>query len=726
MNLDLSKFKKIESDDKCTVLAHPSGHKIKIAHKGISPEIKKQIESLPMNMAKGGMAKYAQKFDPNMKGSSGSKPSKSSNKMPGSPTEAKNAFTEPDAMGTSIPKQFLQEELHDKHFPDVVVSALNKTAPPFGPLGSSPKQHYPPCINPSCKSYGRSHPNCRCYGGISEHTGSGEAGHFAEGGEVEKEYYCDNNRPHFKNCEYYAGGGEVKGVHKSYYDDGEGGESKVGALARNIDLGKQRKENAIKEHHRVLGEMKSMPDPKIKKLAGGGGVESDADKLEKAAQEINAESQNPTGPDNDNQEQMSSQQPAQQDQLNPNPEMASNEAAVSQAPVEDDSPVIQGQAQDVPDQVVKQANIAQNTHSILANESQQVQQDLNNGHIAPKTYSDLFANKSVPGKIGTLFGLLFSGMGSGLTHQPNMLMQMMDNEINRDLDAQQKSVSNKQTFMQIANQTLKNQAETTGLNINNQVNRRALAWSYAARNTLHDQVAEALKLPEGPQRQQRLQALAILSQGIDKKEADMFSQAGLAQALQESAFGNQSQGGQPNTMLMKSSLLGQPMKEMGEDIEQKTIPGIHGLAQRPIPQSQREQVQSMNVLDNKAKDLIDYAKAHEGSWNPKTRAIAQQKANEMVGFYSSSLGTSMTEGTRTWLDDQIAKKNPTSAIAQELYGSNARLKEIQDSNKMRQNTLLGSLGFNPKQSSSGGTNSPGPQSKSGRPMIQKNGKWYYR
>src|ERR1700677_1846789 len=64
-------------------------------------------------------------------------------------------------------------------------------------------------------------------------------------------------------------GGEIKGVNKSYYDDGQGGESTVGALARNIDLGKGRKENAVKEHHKVLGEMQTIK-PKLKGLAEGG------------------------------------------------------------------------------------------------------------------------------------------------------------------------------------------------------------------------------------------------------------------------------------------------------------------------------------------------------------------------------------------------------------------------------------------------------------------------
>ncbi len=50
--------------------------------------------------------------------------------------------------------------------------------------------NYPPCKNPNCKSYGKPHPNCRCY---------------AKGGSVSQ--YCFG--PHKSGCEYYADGGEV-------------------------------------------------------------------------------------------------------------------------------------------------------------------------------------------------------------------------------------------------------------------------------------------------------------------------------------------------------------------------------------------------------------------------------------------------------------------------------------------------------------------------------------
>lgn len=54
--------------------------------------------------------------------------------------------------------------------------------------------HHLPCLNPQCKSHGKPHPNCRCYG-------------MSEGGEVG--HYCSEERPHEEGCEYFAGGGEV-------------------------------------------------------------------------------------------------------------------------------------------------------------------------------------------------------------------------------------------------------------------------------------------------------------------------------------------------------------------------------------------------------------------------------------------------------------------------------------------------------------------------------------
>lgn len=59
---------------------------------------------------------------------------------------------------------------------------------------------WPPCINPSCKSYGRPHPNCMCYPGHAE-----ENSEYAKGGEV-----CSSGHGHIEQCEHFASGGEIE------------------------------------------------------------------------------------------------------------------------------------------------------------------------------------------------------------------------------------------------------------------------------------------------------------------------------------------------------------------------------------------------------------------------------------------------------------------------------------------------------------------------------------
>lgn len=85
----------------------------------------------------------------------------------------------------------------------------------------------------------------------------------------------------------------------------------------------------------------------------------------------------------------------------------------------------------------------------FSDQSAHFDNDVMQGHITPKTYQSLFNNESTPGKIGTLFGLLASGLGSGLAHQQNAVLGMMDQEIQRDLDAQKSSASNVQNYYRL-------------------------------------------------------------------------------------------------------------------------------------------------------------------------------------------------------------------------------------------------------------------------------------
>lgn len=72
----------------------------------------------------------------------------------------------------------------------------------------------------------------------------------------------------------YGKGGEVKGVHKPAFEEDFLGESEAGQHTRNMDLRSSEKEKAKNKHHQVLGEMKAMPNPKLKGLSRGGQVYS--------------------------------------------------------------------------------------------------------------------------------------------------------------------------------------------------------------------------------------------------------------------------------------------------------------------------------------------------------------------------------------------------------------------------------------------------------------------
>lgn len=606
MNIDFSSFRKIEDGDKHAVLEHPSGHHLKIAKKGLSEQLRKQLDELPTSLAKGGYAKFSQKFDPNM-GSKASKPSKSSTTMPGNQAAASKAFTEPDDMGTNIPKTSLKQAMTDHQYPDVVVNSLNRKAPPYGALSSDEKQHYPPCLNPSCKSFGKSHPNCRCYGGNPE----GKESHlFAEGGAVEKEYYCDANRTHRKGCEYFK---------------------------------------------------------------DGGGVGSDSDKLEQAAQDVNAEMQNQTPADTD--QQNSSPMPTPlPPPISPNaeassqPEQDSTEPAPEAAPEPTQAPepigastTQQDQTPNPADQVIARKN--QNMNDILP-ETQAFKSDVDNGHIQPKTYADLFHDKGVLGKLGTIFGLMIGGAGAGLSKQPMILMDMMNKEIERDLAAQQNSKTNKLNFLKVNQQARLNTAQTNLTQA--EANLKDQAKSHIQMNWagLHHLAQMTNKLdPNSPQYQQGQRVLAMLNQGVQNENYNIADRAATAGAL-SGFLGGAQQGAPQNTEMMKTGLLGPEIKEYGADIESKQVPGFSGRADHALGDSEKSELRSGAVFDSAMNDLIGWAKSHPNgaiSGSPE-----DQRGRALAGivqgkFREATNGGVYKSGEQDFIN-KLVPEDPTKAF----------------------------------------------------------------
>lgn len=116
----------------------------------------------------------------------------------------------------------------------------------------------------------------------------------------------------------------------------------------------------------------------------------------------------------------------------------------------------QQQPQDVSNPLVgvSPSQVAQEVHPHTSGDAKMQElmnkaRDMAMGDVSPKTYSDLYADKGTLGKIGTIFGLIVGGAGSGLTGQPNALLSMMTKQIDQDFEKQKVNRENARNFLSL-------------------------------------------------------------------------------------------------------------------------------------------------------------------------------------------------------------------------------------------------------------------------------------
>lgn len=566
-----------------------------------------------------------------------------------------------------------------------------------------------PCLNPHCRSHGSPHPNCKCYSG-------GEA--YAEGGEVTAHPVCKLGKKHYPDCELYAEGGQA-----------------------TSERGDKDSERGVR-HLMFKDDVPESEEDKNKSIEK---------EIEDAENFIAPQVKVPTAPmkEDATPEQLS------QHQLAPaNLQAAPATEAPSQAPQEVSPPAQQSQPNTLPtspttppgtgqtssNPVERFANARGAVHNDIMKEGSEWQQDLTNGHITPLTYQQLWSKnpdgseKGSLGKISSLFGLLLSGAGSGLAHQPNAVLAMMDKTISNDLDAQKQSKSNAINHYRLAQQHEMNKANIG--QINAETDAKALANAKIRMNyeALDKLVQDTNKITDPVAKQKAMNVLAMLNQAVQNDNYSIASRAATASAYYQMLGLDSGQGAAPGAeagdeasfqkQQFGRSLLGQQGQQVSQYIGGRHLPGIAGQATNPLSDSDVKKVQNHVLLDNKVKDVIDFAKAHVGTLNPQTIAKAKQKAEELTAFYNGAVdGLGMTQGRLGWLEEQI-KKNPTSII-QQILGNNARLKEIQDSNNTRKDLFLsgpGGLGF-PKQATKSQFKEGDTGTHNGKPVVFKNGKW---
>lgn len=293
-----------------------------------------------------------------------------------------------------------------------------------------------------------------------------------------------------------------------------------------------------------------------------------------------------------------------------------------------------------------------------ATEDQAWSRDLVNGHVQPKTYSDLFNNKSTLGKVGMIFGMMMSGAGSGLAHQPNMLMDMMNKEIDRDYQGQVQSKSNAMNFvkanqehqMQVAqinqmqHQGRLTDAQAKNLTIDSQIKAQTNARMQMNRVALHHLVTQVSRMPDGPQKMQATQQLGMLSQAVD---AENYNLADVAAS--RSAFMNMSSG------------LGQGASSQGpvdynrmnqlERASQMKIPGAPSESDIGAMGKEAAQVEENRALRSTYNDSFQKlnSMALAGKLSPHMRAaeintLSAQMARQTAHRYNLAEATQQADG----------------------------------------------------------------------------------
>lgn len=365
--------------------------------------------------------------------------------------------------------------------------------------------------------------------------------------------------------------------------------------------------------------------------------------------------------------------------------------------------------------------------------------DLAQGQIRPETYKDLFGKKDTLGKIGTMFGLLVSGAGSGLTHQPNALLDMMNKEIERDLEAQKQNKTNAQNFLSLSYQhelqKAQARAHLSGMNLNDANTKKVVAETagLAAKNDAMNKMYASLYNSMSNTSKNNPQGQSILTGTILPAIAGKMQQ-------------NNAQTGAQTKLNMDLKLQNQgnhPQAENGIDLNRmqkminmgKLAPELPGaIAPSDVPQVTRE-AHDISINRNLAKIYDDSFKklantAFAGALTPGKR---QADIDALATRISHDTGVISLQQAQGILEGMFPSKGDLPSTIQEKYNKGMEHFAGMESGT----TTLDRYGlkqpFPEYKFTAKGTEKQGPRgpkegdrmvSKSGKPAIFKNGQWY--
>lgn len=265
-------------------------------------------------------------------------------------------------------------------------------------------------------------------------------------------------------------------------------------------------------------------------------------------------------------------------------------------------------------------------------------QDQLMGHIHPKTFNDLMSDKSTMGKIGTIFGMMLAGMGAGLTGQKNAVFEMMQNQIDKDIEAQKSSASNAQNLYKMNKDAVVQQAQANNMNIDTETKATVLTNMQMQANALHNMVKIMNSLPPGPKKDQATQDVAMAQGLVNANYAKLSDLAAGKSAYMNYALGQGQQGAQDNPAL---------------SIRRKQVMGLITPQQSEAALNEVKQIENHNQVNKNALNSFDEIAKMQTAGNRIANPIQAQKRIDANWNAVSEQITKDTEGRVTPITMQV-------------------------------------------------------------------------
>jgi hypothetical protein len=273
----------------------------------------------------------------------------------------------------------------------------------------------------------------------------------------------------------------------------------------------------------------------------------------------------------------------------------------------------------------------------LMQEQMSIYQDMKDGHIDPER---VWHERSTAGKVATIVGIIASGWGAGLSGQENQAIKMLNQEIDRDVDAQKANLSHKGNMLAAISNQMGSLRAGTEMMRNIQVGMAASKMQEAAA-AAKDPLAKA----------RLMQNMGILQQQFLATNQKIAAQM-TVDKLSAAANSDPSKASELLNAMRKVN------PEAAKALEEKYVDGMGFARTAEGAKELRETVGAKNDVDSGVKRLLEINKISGKSMSPSLRAESEAISTGLMGPLRHMMGMkTLTESDIVLLDKML--KDPT-------------------------------------------------------------------